>query len=156
LTLLAEQGLEPQLSYPNSEVSALRQHLIVTQKRPQHSPQTLGQSESYQQQIEQIKSIWQTFLHGEINHDTDFFLAGGDSLMATKMIVALQHAGIKQASLQSLFEHPKFQDFCCQFESAPSTATTTVETDIIEPNTTLESQDNTTQQKNGVCVRHYP
>ncbi|EOX1576556.1 amino acid adenylation domain-containing protein [Vibrio cholerae] len=156
LALLAEQGLEPQLSYPNSEVSALRQHLIVTQKRPQHRPQTLGQSESYQQQIEQIKSIWQTFLHGEINHDTDFFLAGGDSLMATKMIVALQHAGIKQASLQSLFEHPKFQDFCCQFESAPSTATTTVETDSIEPNTILGSQDNTPQQKNGVCVRHYP
>ena len=48
----------------------------------------------------------------KIYSNSDFFLSGGDSLIATRMIVKLNNMGINGANLQILFKNSKFTDFC--------------------------------------------
>ncbi|MDE9590983.1 phosphopantetheine-binding protein, partial [Xenorhabdus bovienii] len=47
-----------------------------------------------------------------IQRHSDFFQSGGDSLIATRMVVQLRRQGYEQANLQQLFEHPKLSEFC--------------------------------------------
>ena len=60
----------------------------------------------------QIKEVWEELLSQKIYSNSDFFLSGGDSLIATRMIVKLNNIGIKGANLQILFKNSKFTDFC--------------------------------------------
>ncbi|HTF61424.1 MAG TPA: alpha/beta fold hydrolase, partial [Edaphobacter sp.] len=60
-----------------------------------------------------IRSVWEALLPGrQIRGDTDFFLSGGDSLIATRMVAALARQGFVDASLQKLYANPVLEDFC--------------------------------------------
>ncbi|MCX9564862.1 hypothetical protein IG518_20220, partial [Vibrio cholerae] len=83
-------------------------------------PNSEPQPSHWQQGI--IRDTWQSLLNTEIQNQTDFFHSGGDSLMATKMVVALQQAGVKQANLQLIFEHSQFAEFCAAlYDAEPET-----------------------------------
>jgi len=59
-----------------------------------------------------IAPLWQSLLHLEtLTKKTDFFLNGGDSLLAVQLIAELEKSGI-QASIEDLFHHPIFGEFC--------------------------------------------
>ena len=60
----------------------------------------------------QIQEVWEELLSQKIYPNSDFFLSGGDSLIATRMIVKLNNLGIDGANLQELFKNSKFDDFC--------------------------------------------
>jgi len=60
-----------------------------------------------------IREIWRTLLSvPEIRVDEDFFALGGDSLKATRMVVAIREALVPEVPIRVIFEHPRFQDFC--------------------------------------------
>ncbi|AOM39964.1 hybrid non-ribosomal peptide synthetase/type I polyketide synthase [Xenorhabdus hominickii] len=61
---------------------------------------------------QQVIALWSSLLPQLIQRHSDFFQSGGDSLIATRMIVQLRRQGYKQANLQQLFEHPKLSEFC--------------------------------------------
>ncbi len=62
--------------------------------------------------IEIVRKVWQQLLQHTVENDSDFFRSGGDSVLATRMVVALQKEGVQQANLQPLFDNPLFIDFC--------------------------------------------
>ncbi|KOY62142.1 peptide/polyketide synthetase [Photorhabdus heterorhabditis] len=61
---------------------------------------------------QQVITLWCSLLSQPIQRHSDFFQSGGDSLIATRMVVQLRRQGYKQANLQQLFEHPKLREFC--------------------------------------------
>ncbi|HTF62349.1 MAG TPA: alpha/beta fold hydrolase [Edaphobacter sp.] len=67
-----------------------------------------------QQKLEETAiSIWQSLLPRQrIDRNSDFFQAGGDSLIATRMVAALARHGFSRASLQNLFANTILSDFC--------------------------------------------
>ena len=69
-------------------------------------------TESFIKIEQQITQIWEELLSQKIYPDSDFFLSGGDSFIATRMIVKLNALGIEGASLQNLFESSKLSEFC--------------------------------------------
>ncbi len=138
LTLLTENGFEPQLSFPNSEQSVLRQHLIVAKNNIYPVKQALQHDVIAGQQVAVVKTkstqsipnvsalknvqqAWSAMLNCEVNQTSDFFQSGGDSLMATKMVVALNKAGFTKASLALLFEKPILADFVVAISDQPDT-----------------------------------
>ncbi|PKG39105.1 hybrid non-ribosomal peptide synthetase/type I polyketide synthase [Psychromonas sp. Urea-02u-13] len=142
LTLLEENGFEPQLSFPKSEQSVLRQHLVVAKMNISAIKQTIQHDViAYQvpaviseplpnplpntSALNKIQHLWSSMLNGEINQSSDFFQSGGDSLMATKMVVALNKAGFTKASLPLIFEKSVLTDFALAISNAPETATDT-------------------------------
>ncbi|MBU2898684.1 non-ribosomal peptide synthetase/type I polyketide synthase [Vibrio hepatarius] len=129
--LLYEHGFDVLCRYPDTDTSVLRQHLILAQSN-QYNPISMetqsDQTESldniendYKQatsepdsnrHIQEIANIWSSLLQQDVTPKTDFFLCGGDSLMATKLVVNLKHAGFDTVTLQNIFEYPVFADFC--------------------------------------------
>ncbi|WFQ80453.1 amino acid adenylation domain-containing protein [Xenorhabdus sp. SF857] len=61
---------------------------------------------------QQVIALWRSLLPQSIQRHSDFFQSGGDSLIATRMVVQLRRQGYEQASLQQLFEHPELSEFC--------------------------------------------
>lgn len=131
--VLNQQGFATQCRYPDSDCSVLRQHLLLAQVNnngalvAQPSPslplkndevhattperQTIPVQE---QRLSRITQIWSSILQQEVDLNTDFFQSGGDSLMATKLIVQLQQVGFETVTLQHIFEHHVFANFCQQ------------------------------------------
>jgi len=61
---------------------------------------------------EAVLKIWREFLGRPISPESDFFDAGGDSLIATRVVAHLARAGFEGASLQQLFANPQLRAFC--------------------------------------------
>jgi thioesterase domain-containing protein/acyl carrier protein len=54
---------------------------------------------------EEVAALWRKLLNVEaIRHDADFFLAGGDSLKITELLVAIEHRFGVRTSLREIFE----------------------------------------------------
>lgn len=68
----------------------------------------------------QVIAAWQSLLSQDICRDSDFFLCGGDSLIATRMVARLHLDGVHGASLQNLFAHPLLADFCATLQPLPA------------------------------------
>ncbi|MDA0119661.1 non-ribosomal peptide synthetase/type I polyketide synthase [Vibrio sp. T11.5] len=128
--VLGEQGLVIERRFPDSEQSVLRQHLFLARATQNDSPEALPcayspkdknkaqevivESQSVPTQdalMSRIAEIWTLLLGQSVTPQTDFFLCGGDSLMATKMIVEINKQEIAHASLQQIFEHSKLEQF---------------------------------------------
>ncbi|WP_434524889.1 amino acid adenylation domain-containing protein [Photorhabdus asymbiotica] len=92
--------------------------LPVTTKESIVQPLTteIGQPETEDDQLhdieQQVIALWSSLLPQPIKRQSDFFQSGGDSLIATRMVVQLRRQGYEQANLQQLFEHPKLNEFC--------------------------------------------
>ncbi|MDC9595407.1 non-ribosomal peptide synthetase/type I polyketide synthase [Xenorhabdus anantnagensis] len=91
---------------------------IVTAKENMVQPLTTETvpSETADDQLpdieQQVMALWNSLLPQSIQRHSDFFQSGGDSLIATRMVVQLRRQGYGQANLQQLFEHPKLSEFC--------------------------------------------
>ncbi|HWT40405.1 MAG TPA: amino acid adenylation domain-containing protein [Dongiaceae bacterium] len=66
-----------------------------------------------------LRALWQTILQIAIDDMTDFFLAGGDSLKAMRLIAEIDRQYGTSLSLSDLYDHPTFGDFSAHIE-APS------------------------------------
>ncbi|MEH0388852.1 non-ribosomal peptide synthetase/type I polyketide synthase [Vibrio mimicus] len=136
LALLEEQGFVPQFTYPTDSVSVLRQHLIIAQNssqslepaafRPnteQEKPQPSVASaltmhpQGNSELFNQVTELWASILKRPVQANSDFFHSGGDSLMATKMVVALHQQSVINATLQLIFEYPVLQDFVARLDN---------------------------------------
>jgi yersiniabactin nonribosomal peptide/polyketide synthase len=60
---------------------------------------------------EQVHSTWERAIGVDVDSDTDFFLAGGDSLMAMRIIGELSAALGVKVPLRMLFDNPRCEDF---------------------------------------------
>ncbi|MDP2534283.1 phosphopantetheine-binding protein [Photobacterium damselae subsp. piscicida] len=130
-SLLDQQGFATQCRYPDSDSSVLRQHLFLAQAKNSQAlvakpslslsiendevhatTAELKRIPEQDQRLSLITQIWSSILQQEVVLDTDFFQSGGDSLMATKMIVEVNKQQPDQVSLQQIFEHPTLKQFC--------------------------------------------
>ncbi|MEW2219649.1 amino acid adenylation domain-containing protein [Streptomyces sp. NPDC006990] len=60
-----------------------------------------------------VATEWADLLDvAEVGRESSFFLLGGDSLVATRMIGRLRAAGFPDARVADLFAHPVLQHFC--------------------------------------------
>ena len=57
------------------------------------------------------EEIWREVLEVDVDDDTDFFDEGGHSFAALRIIALLNDRYDGKASLQVLFDHPRFGDF---------------------------------------------
>ncbi|MGW0519505.1 amino acid adenylation domain-containing protein [Crossiella sp. NPDC003009] len=65
-----------------------------------------------------VAAVWAEVLGvGEIGRESDFFLLGGDSLVATRLIARLAAAGFADAGLDRLFGNPRLADFAATVHS---------------------------------------
>ncbi|MEE4149489.1 SDR family NAD(P)-dependent oxidoreductase [Pseudomonas viridiflava] len=62
--------------------------------------------------LDTVSKLWTELLGQQVHADSDFFLSGGDSLIATRMIARLSHLGHPGSSLRNLFDAPRLIDFC--------------------------------------------
>ncbi|MGG1953393.1 type I polyketide synthase [Ralstonia solanacearum] len=67
-----------------------------------------------------VGAVWQALLKCPVDHDSDFFQCGGDSLIATRMIARLNRDGLRGASLQALFAQPRLGAFCSTLHAPPA------------------------------------
>ncbi|ERT15075.1 non-ribosomal peptide synthetase [Photorhabdus temperata] len=58
-----------------------------------------------------VAKIWQQVLGAEPMADSNFFLLGGDSLHATRIVVALESEGAVDVTLAQVFSSPVLRDF---------------------------------------------
>ncbi|MBT0774020.1 amino acid adenylation domain-containing protein [Kineosporia sp. J2-2] len=60
-----------------------------------------------------VARAWQDLLGtGPVTRDDDFFALGGDSLLATRLLVTLDQLGVQGASLGAVFSRPRLADLC--------------------------------------------
>ncbi|WP_000009886.1 non-ribosomal peptide synthetase [Vibrio mimicus] len=75
------------------------------------SPRSLPHKPVLTEKEKVLARVWQTlFNHSDLDVESDFFLLGGDSLLATRCIGALQHQGY-HADLTQLFSSPTLGQF---------------------------------------------
>lgn len=68
-----------------------------------------------------LRALWQTTLRVSIDDTTDFFLAGGDSLKAMRLIAEVDRQYGTSLNLVDLYNHSTFGDFSAHIEaSSPS------------------------------------
>lgn len=58
-----------------------------------------------------VKSTWENVLKEEVDDDTDFFEAGGDSLAAVKICSQLEELLDVRPELWTIFDNPRLGDF---------------------------------------------
>ncbi|MGW3968836.1 amino acid adenylation domain-containing protein [Streptomyces ardesiacus] len=70
----------------------------------------------------QVAAAWSELLDvTEVGRESSFFLLGGDSLVATRLIGRLRAAGFPGARVADLFARPVLQHFCATLHPAPGT-----------------------------------
>ncbi|MFJ4142891.1 polyketide synthase [Pseudomonas sp. NPDC089734] len=67
-----------------------------------------------------VSGLWQELLGQTLDAGSDFFLSGGDSLIATRMIARLNRMGYPGSSLRNLFDNPRLGDFCATLKAVES------------------------------------
>ncbi|RAS71104.1 amino acid adenylation domain-containing protein [Lentzea atacamensis] len=71
----------------------------------------------------QVAAAWSALLNvQEVGREHDFFTLGGDSLLATRLIVRLREAGLDGMSLSALFANPVLKDFAATLVTGGTTA----------------------------------
>jgi acyl carrier protein len=65
---------------------------------------------------ERVHSTWERVMGVRVDSDTDFFAAGGDSLMAMRIIGELSAALGVKVPLRMLFDNPRCRDFAGSLE----------------------------------------
>lgn len=68
------------------------------------------------------EEIWREVLKVDVDDDTDFFDEGGHSFAALRIIALLNDRCDNKASLQVLFDHPRFGDFVTALSDDPTTS----------------------------------
>jgi hypothetical protein len=58
-----------------------------------------------------IKEIWEEVLGVPVTDDTDFFVAGGHSFLAARILAGVERATGYRPTLRSLFDNPRLADF---------------------------------------------
>ncbi|WP_122391147.1 alpha/beta fold hydrolase, partial [Pseudomonas savastanoi] len=96
---------------------ALRQvEQLFTAPAARQTPQQTSESAPLKEVdpalLDAVSQLWRELLGQDINADSDFFLSGGDSLIATRMIARLNRMGHSGSSLRNLFDNPRLSDFC--------------------------------------------
>jgi amino acid adenylation domain-containing protein len=64
-----------------------------------------------------LQELWQSILNLPVDDATDFFLAGGDSLKAMRLIAEIDRRQHLRLSLSALYDHPLFGDFAAHIET---------------------------------------
>lgn len=60
-----------------------------------------------------VARAWQELLGvGSVYRDDDFFALGGDSLLATRLLIALSRLNVQGATLGAVFSRPRLADLC--------------------------------------------
>ncbi|MBS9437043.1 amino acid adenylation domain-containing protein [Photorhabdus noenieputensis] len=99
--------------------------IIVTTKEHMAQSSTTETADEQLHEIEQqVIALWCSLLSQPIQRHSDFFQSGGDSLIATRMVVQLRRQGYEQANLQQLFEYPKLSEFCRTLRTIETVETT--------------------------------
>jgi amino acid adenylation domain-containing protein len=73
-----------------------------------------------------VRRVWREMLGiARVEPNDDFFSLGGDSVKATRVIVAVRERLVPDIPIRALFDHPTFQDFCAAVQAhRQSTAST--------------------------------
>ena len=79
--------------------------LLADQKIPEQSNKQMS-VEGMTELEEKILNVWKEILVQEINLDSDFFAAGGNSLQAVKLTNRLSEVFSKEVTIGELFENP--------------------------------------------------
>ena len=130
---LEQSGFAVELVHPQQEVSPLRQHLILAknttaelqladltpmssvleQVKPEKIKHNPIENTSLMSQtlVDEVRKIWQNLLNKPVIANTDFFADGGDSLLATRMLIEMHKIDLKEVSLQHIFEASEFSHF---------------------------------------------
>ncbi|WP_437611708.1 amino acid adenylation domain-containing protein [Erwinia sp. V71] len=89
------------------------------------TPETAHTYEAALPGVEQkVAAIWHKTLGILPGRQDNFFMAGGDSLLATRAVAELRRQGFSDVTLSKLFAHPVLADFCQTLSgNQPTTAT---------------------------------
>ncbi|MBW8799074.1 MAG: non-ribosomal peptide synthetase [Streptomyces sp.] len=69
--------------------------------------------------VDVVQTIWRETLGvTDVRPDDDFFALGGDSVQATRMIVATRRRLARAIPIRTVFDHSHFADFCTQLISS--------------------------------------
>ncbi|GLY32372.1 non-ribosomal peptide synthetase [Kineosporia sp. NBRC 101731] len=91
--------------------TAVRNRLL---KAPPGNTSHASDGEPPRTAVEQAVAVtWQKLLGvAQVSREDDFFALGGDSLLATRLLVALNQAGVRGATLGAVFAHPTLAGLC--------------------------------------------
>jgi amino acid adenylation domain-containing protein len=68
-----------------------------------------------------VRKIWlEALCIDRVGEDEDFFALGGDSLKATRTILAIRETLVPGVPIRLIFEHPRLQDFCAAISTLVS------------------------------------
>ncbi|WP_254077027.1 non-ribosomal peptide synthetase [Streptomyces pacificus] len=105
----------------NGKLDRAAVHRLLTEAAGQDAPRTtapLGPVETA------VAAEWAELLDvAEVGRESSFFLLGGDSLVATRMIGRLRAAGFPGARVADLFARPVLHHFCETLRSSAATGT---------------------------------
>ncbi|WP_340608835.1 non-ribosomal peptide synthetase/type I polyketide synthase [Xenorhabdus bharatensis] len=105
---------------------------VVRRLTPETRQQETEEEQFYDIE-QQVIPLWNSLLPQPINRHSDFFQSGGDSLIATRMVVQLRRQGYELANLQQLFEHPKLSQFCRTLQVSETNSDILVTPHQVEP-----------------------
>lgn len=82
-------------------------------EQAEHNDLPIPPAATHPNEVEEtVLKIWREVLGRPISLESDFFDAGGDSLIATRVVAHLARAGFEGVSLQRLFANPQLRAFC--------------------------------------------
>ncbi|MFJ3946406.1 amino acid adenylation domain-containing protein [Streptomyces griseoaurantiacus] len=94
----------------NGKLDRAAVHRTLTEAADRAAPRTSAPAGPVESAV---AAEWADLLGGaEVGRESGFFLLGGDSLIATRLIGRLRAAGFPDARVADLFAHPVLQDFC--------------------------------------------
>lgn len=100
----------------NGKLDRAAVHQALTETAGQDGPRTSAPAGPVETAV---AAEWAELLGvSEVGRESSFFLLGGDSLVATRMIGRLRAAGFPGARVADLFAHPVLQHFCATLHPA--------------------------------------
>jgi amino acid adenylation domain-containing protein len=103
----------------NGKLDRAAVHRALTEAAGQDGPRTSAPDGPVESAV---AAEWADLLGvAEVGRESSFFLLGGDSLVATRMIGRLRAAGFPGARVADLFAHPVLQHFCRTLRPADAT-----------------------------------
>ncbi|XAO71760.1 MAG: methyltransferase [Acetobacteraceae bacterium] len=112
--LRARHGMDlPTLTLRQRETLHSPRRKTSETEQAEHDDLTIRPSNTLPNDVEDaVLKIWREFLGRPTSLESDFFDAGGDSLIATRVVAHLARAGFEGVSLQRLFANPQLRSFC--------------------------------------------
>ncbi|MYY19076.1 MULTISPECIES: non-ribosomal peptide synthetase [Streptomyces] len=104
----------------NGKLDRAAVHRALTETTDQDGPRTSAPAGPVETVV---AAVWADLLAvAEVGRESGFFLLGGDSLVATRMIGRLRAAGFPGARVADLFARPVLRDFCGTLRPAAAAA----------------------------------